>query len=95
MHRRLGEINHNDVGRGVYFRTPTATTWKSSPGPMGAATAEAGESGRFLILVGASSCMWSLRSAYRYYPVTVSFSFLDISKAIRRNRTRGGNIKTS
>jgi hypothetical protein len=28
------------------------------------------------------------------YPVTVSFAFLDISKAIRGNRTLGGNIKT-
>ena len=29
--RTPGQINHNDGGRGVYFRTPTATSSKSSP----------------------------------------------------------------
>ena len=32
---RPGEINHNDGGRGVYFRTRRAITWRSSPARTG------------------------------------------------------------
>jgi hypothetical protein len=74
---------------------PSPSRRRQPSARVGAAPAEPGEMGRFLILVGAPSCMWSLRSAYRHYPVTVSFAFLDISKAIRGNRTLGGEyIKT-